>query len=218
MSTTTSPSPFDPSQTGFSPFPSPSQGNQGTNNPSFGQLPSISLSLYIFSVILILFVIVLSGFVFRSVRRRRLRNAAHSALTSGAHGSAQKPAMWEAYIETVDDEEKGWTGIWTVAVAMPGPMGDAKHQPGPEHPTPRRSRLRFPSLHSRISSNPSQTSNPSEPPLTPAMSSGPAQLTVLIAMPNSIHGEAGNENGNGGPPVVELGITQVSYAPAPNVP
>ncbi|KAH9969827.1 hypothetical protein BC827DRAFT_1163146 [Russula dissimulans] len=121
--------------------------------------------------------------------------------------------MWEASIDPIDDREKGWAGMWPVALAMPGPISDLKSQPQPQHPTAWRSRLHFPSLGSRVSSNPPQTPHPSES-LTPMTSSPPAQLTVLIAMPT--HGEARKEKE--GPPVVELGVTWVSYAPAPNVP
>ena len=76
------------------------------------------------SVILALFVTILAALVTRSVRRRRLRNAAFgAAFASGAYGpsgaqrgnqdgaSASKPILWETLITSVYDEGTGWAGL-----------------------------------------------------------------------------------------------------------
>jgi hypothetical protein len=68
---------------------------------------------------------ILGAFVSRSVRRRRQRSAAAlTALTTGDYGRttglrgkfeklpASKPVVWETRITPMDDEAKGWAGIF----------------------------------------------------------------------------------------------------------
>jgi hypothetical protein len=78
-----------------------------------------------------------------------------------------------------------------------------------QHPASWRSRLRFLSLGRR----PPIASDvpPADPsPESPASSSESVHLTVLISMPTPLaHGKARQDNE--GPPVVELGIAQVTY-------
>jgi hypothetical protein len=82
-------------------------------------------------VVLILFLMILGAFVSRSVRRRRQRGAAAlTALTTGNYGRAtglrgkfdsrpaSKPVLWETRITPVDDEAKGWAGIF-VSLLIP---------------------------------------------------------------------------------------------------
>jgi hypothetical protein len=68
---------------------------------------------------------ILGAFVSRSVRRRRQHSAAAlTALTTGDYGRvtglrgkfdklpASKPVLWETRMIPVDDEAKGWVGIF----------------------------------------------------------------------------------------------------------
>jgi hypothetical protein len=68
---------------------------------------------------------ILGAFVSRSLRRRRRRSAAAlTALTTGDYGRvtrfrgkfdklpASKPTLWETRMIPVDDEAKGWVGIF----------------------------------------------------------------------------------------------------------
>jgi hypothetical protein len=114
------------------------------------------------------------------------------------------------------------------------PVGGATFVPVTETPahvksqSPRaswRSQLRIPFFGSRRRSvRPDPRSNtlttPSlEAPLAPTpspVSSEPIQLSVLISMPiPPTHGTPENQNRSEGPPLVELGVTQVKYAPRP---
>jgi len=79
---------------------------------------------------------ILGAFVSRSVRRRRLRNAAAlTALTTGDYGRAtgglrgkfdklpaSKPVVWETRITPMDDEAKGWAGIFVRLLSSPTPL------------------------------------------------------------------------------------------------
>ena len=56
---------------------------------------------------------ILGALITRSVRRRRLRNA---ALASGTYeyepnGAESKPVLWETLITSASDGEKGWPGL-----------------------------------------------------------------------------------------------------------
>jgi len=192
-------------------------------NPGSSSIPPVSLCLYIFSIILSLFLVIFGALVARSVRQRRRRNiTAFAALTSGAYGrsaarsgkpdslQALKPALWEARVVPVDGGAKGWDGICPVAGAMLVPVEKTPARGVRlQHPASWRSRLRFPSLGRRPPIAPDLP--PADPSSeSPASSSESVHLTVLISMPTPlIHGKARQDNE--GPPVVELGIAQVTY-------
>ncbi|KAN0123595.1 hypothetical protein V8E52_002927 [Russula decolorans] len=181
--------------------------SQGSNTPS------VSLVLYIFSVILALFVTIFAALVTRSVRRRRQRNASFlAALASGTYGPPRgnqdwvpesKPVLWEARITSVYDEGKGLAGLSPVAGVTSVPAHEAKSQ----QPASRQPRLRFPNPGTRPAA-------PNLPPTTPpleslASSSNPIYMTVLVSMPSPRAHERARQ-GNAGPPVVELGVAEVT--------
>jgi hypothetical protein len=75
---------------------------------------------------------ILGAFVSRGIRRRRLRNAAAlTTLTTGDYGRAigprgkfdklpaSKPVVWETRITPMDDETKGWAGIFVRLLSSP---------------------------------------------------------------------------------------------------
>lgn len=71
----------------------------------------------------------------------------------------------------------------------------------------RQSRLRFPRTGTRPAA-------PTAPPLESlASSSNPIYLTVLVSMPSPRAHEK-LKQGNGGPPVVELGVAEVTCTPS----
>ncbi|KAF8476735.1 hypothetical protein DFH94DRAFT_757904 [Russula ochroleuca] len=198
--------------------PSPPSSSPTGPNPVGGNLPSLSLVLYVFAVILVLFLMILSVLVVRSVRRRRQRNAAFvaalasdsygpSAALRGKHGGPEsKPVLWETLITSVYDAGKGWAGLLPVAGVMPVPAHEAMSQ----HPASRQPRRRFPALGTRRPVAPDLP--PTAPSLeSPALSTGSMYLTVLVSMPTPLaHGKARQGRG---PPVVELGVAQVTYTP-----
>ncbi|KAH9957262.1 hypothetical protein BGW80DRAFT_1257369 [Lactifluus volemus] len=194
-------------------------------------------TVYTFVVTLSLLFVIFGSLVIRSVRLRRQRNAALLAgiaagtyvPTTGPRGKrdtilAPKPHLWEAYTVPVDDTEKGWAGIWPVGgstfVLVTETPAYVKSQ------SPRASwwsQLRIPFFGSRrrsVRPDPRSTTltTPSlEEPLAPTpVSSEPIQISVLISMPiPPTHGTPENQNRSDGPPLVELGVTQVKYAPRP---
>ncbi|KAI0297764.1 hypothetical protein BC826DRAFT_1001249 [Russula brevipes] len=194
----------DSSLTGSTSSPS-STGTPGWDaNPGSSSIPPVSLCL-----ILSLFLVIFGALVARSVRQRRQRNiTAFAALTSGAP-QALKPALWEARVVPVDGGAKGWDGICPVAGAMLVPVEKTPARGVRlQHPASWRSRLRFPLLGRRPQTAPDLP--PADPlPESPASSSESVHLTVLISMPTPLHGKARQDNE--GPPVVELGIAQVTY-------
>jgi hypothetical protein len=187
-------------------------------------------------VILALFVTIFAALVTRSVRRRRQRNASFlAALASGTYGPPRgnqdwvpesKPVLWEARITSVYDEGKGLAGLSvrhfpnrSHAYYYPYAEGVGRHQPVagvtsvPAHeaksqqPASRQPRLRFPNPGTRPAA-------PNLPPTTPpleslASSSNPIYMTVLVSMPSPRAHERARQ-GNAGPPVVELGVAEVT--------
>jgi hypothetical protein len=93
-----------------------------------------------------------------------------------------------------------------VAGVMPVPAHEAMSQ----HPASRQPRRRFPALGTRRPVAPDLP--PTAPSLeSPALSTGSMYLTVLVSMPTPLaHGKARQGRG---PPVVELGVAQVTYTP-----
>lgn len=181
--------------------------------------------------------------VVRSVRRRRQRNAAFvAALASGSYGPLAalrgkhegpqpQPVLWETLITSAYDAGKGWAGLLVgffnahslldyycypyaegvchgqpVAGVMPVPT----HEATSRHPASRQPRRRFPALGTRRPVAPDLP--PTAPSLeSPALSTGSMCLTVLISMPTQLaHGKARQGRG---PPVVELGVAQVTCMP-----
>jgi hypothetical protein len=84
------------------------------------------------------------------------------------------------------------------------------HETVSQHPASRQPRLRFPHLTRR----PVATDLPPTAPSlkSPVSSPGPIYLTVLVSMPTPRAHEKARQ-GNRGPPVVELGVAQVTYTP-----
>lgn len=194
------------------------------------------------SVILALFVTILAALVTRSVRRRRQRNAAFgAALASGTHGTSgahrgnqdgtptSKPVLWETLVTSAYDEGKGWADLsvrhfpnrphfayyyyqYTECVYYGQPVAGTTsvpaHEANSQHPAPRQSRLRFSHPGTRP---PAPNLPPSTPPLESLVSSSnPIYLTVLVSMPSPYEKP---RQGNGGPPVVEFGVAEVTYTP-----
>jgi hypothetical protein len=188
-------------------------------------------------------VTIFAALVTRSVRRRRQRNTAFAAaLASGTYGPSgahrgnqdwvpeSKPVLWETLITSVYDEGKGWAGLTVrqfpnrshslIIIRMlrasahgqpvAGVTSVPAHEAKSQHPASRQPRLRFPHPGTRPAA-------PNLPPTTPpleslASSSNPIYLTVLVSMPSPrAHGKP--RQGNGGPPVVELGVAEVTCKP-----
>jgi hypothetical protein len=147
---------------------------------------------------------------------------------------ASKPVVWETRVTSMDDEAKGWASIFVSLLSHPSPLA-LDYQPHtevrygqpvagatvvpvtntPEHDVnfqrlaSWRSRVRFSPHrnHRPIVADPSPIVPSMEPP---ASSPAPMHLTFLISMPTPMtRTKVGQENG--GPPVVELGVAQVSY-------
>ena len=181
--------------------------------------------------------------VVRSVRRRRQRNTAFAAaLASGSYGplaalrgkqgAESQPVLWETLITSVYDPGKRWAGLlvrlfythsllgyyWYPhaegvchgqPVAGVGMMTVPVHETS-QHPASRQPRRRFPALGTRRPVAPDllQTAPSLE---SSALSSGSMHLTVLVTMPTPLaHGKVRQGRG---PPVVELGIAEVTYMP-----
>ncbi|KAI9508415.1 hypothetical protein F5148DRAFT_1284083 [Russula earlei] len=186
------------------PDPTPPPPQEGPNTGFNNTLPSVSLTLYIFSVILIFFLIILGVLVWRTIHRRRLRNATAAAFAAEASGPESKPTLWETYIGPANDGGKWWEGTKPVSVAVAMPVHTRTHDDATHRH--RKSRLRFPFRNSGTLSELPLTSPPPEPP---PPTSGLAQLTVLISMPTPAQGTARQDKAS--PPVVELGVTEVAY-------
>jgi len=187
-----------------------SQSPSSTASDSIGpsNLPPVSLSIYVFSAVFALFMTIVGVvLVARSVRRRRLRNAPLvAALASGA--SESKPVLWETLITAGSDGEKGWSGLLPVGGVISVPATEAVSQ----HTASKQPRLRFPPLGIlRRSVAPDlRLSVPSIE--SPASSSRPIYLTVIVSMPTPrAYGKAIQDSR--GPPVIEFGVTQVTYKP-----
>jgi hypothetical protein len=91
-----------------------------------------------------------------------------------------------------------------VAGVMSVPAHEAKSQ----QPTSRQPRLRFPHPGTRPAA---PNLPPTVPPLESLASSNPIYLTVLVSMPSPrAHENARQDNG---PPVVELGVAEVTCTP-----
>ena len=179
---------------------------------------------------------ILGILVTRSVRRRRQRNGAFlAALASGTpsvrrgnNGVPEKPVLWESLITSVDDEGKGWAGIGAaflqfayynlypegvchgqpVAGVTSVPVHEAKSQ----RPSAfRQPRPRFPPVGTRHPIAPNSPNSTALPLESPVPSSNPVYLTVLVSMPMPrAHEDAKQVKGSGGPPIVELGVAEVT--------
>ncbi|KAH9958111.1 hypothetical protein BC827DRAFT_1269726 [Russula dissimulans] len=232
---TPSPSP-PPSGPDFTPTgPPTADSTTSSNNLAPGNSPPTSLYLYTFVATLSLLFVIFSMLVARSVRLRRQRHAAvlaaiatgsYSPSNTALHGRragnllAPKPVLWEARIvpsleSTNINTEKGWDEILplagaTMVLVTKSPESGVRFERAPQ-----RSQLRIPAFATR----PSVVPDPSTvPPLEASIAfpapapSKPIHLSVLVSMPTPPVPWM-DQRENGGPPVVELGVTKAEYAP-----
>ena len=71
--------------------------------------------------------------------------------------------------------------------------------------------MRFPRAETRHAVAPNSPNSTALPLESPVPSSNPVYLTVLVSMPMPrAHEDAKQVKGNGGPPIIELGVAEVT--------